>query len=77
MPRAPFTHSRREVSERIAHARSLNWQTALPQAFRSGRGQPVSAAWDQHLAPAMNALGVALHKEVTLDLLADDLPGRT
>ncbi|MEV0961990.1 MULTISPECIES: TIGR02679 family protein [unclassified Streptomyces] len=39
-------------------------------------GRPVDAAWDAGLAPAMTALGVALHEEVTLDLLVDDLSGR-
>ncbi|MFI8194006.1 TIGR02679 family protein [Streptomyces sp. NPDC085946] len=38
-------------------------------------GQPVSAAWDPDLAPAMTSLGVALHEEVTLDLLVNDLSG--
>ncbi|MET8902248.1 TIGR02679 family protein [Streptomyces sp. NPDC004538] len=36
-------------------------------------GQPVDADWDRDLAPAMTALGVALHEEATLDLLVDDL----
>ncbi|WP_127450757.1 DUF2398 family protein [Streptomyces sp. B29(2018)] len=36
-------------------------------------GKPVSAVWDAGLAPAMAALGVALHEEATLDLLVDDL----
>lgn len=36
-------------------------------------GQPVSADWDPDLAPAMTALGVALHEEATLDLLVADL----
>ncbi|EGE42956.1 TIGR02679 family protein [Streptomyces griseus] len=36
-------------------------------------GEPVSAVWDAGLAPAMAALGVALHEEATLDLLVDDL----
>ncbi|GAB3206388.1 hypothetical protein GCM10027294_08540 [Marinactinospora endophytica] len=38
-------------------------------------GQPVSAVWDPDLAPAITALGVGLHEEVTLDLLVDDLAG--
>ncbi|MEI5036125.1 DUF2399 domain-containing protein [Streptomyces sp. S1A(2023)] len=38
-------------------------------------GQPVSAVWDAGLAPAMAALGVALHEEAALDLLVDDLRG--
>ncbi|MFG2439681.1 TIGR02679 family protein [Streptomyces sp. NPDC048508] len=36
-------------------------------------GQLVNANWDTDLAPAMTALGVALHEEVTLDLLVADL----
>ncbi|WP_409055596.1 TIGR02679 family protein [Streptomyces sp. SYP-A7185] len=36
-------------------------------------GQPVDADWDPDLAPAMTALGVALHEEATLDLLVADL----
>ncbi|MEU1535821.1 TIGR02679 family protein [Streptomyces fagopyri] len=36
-------------------------------------GQPVDADWDSDLAPAMIALGVALHEEATLDLLVADL----
>lgn len=38
-------------------------------------GQPISADWDSDLAPAMTALGVALHEEATLDLLVNDLSG--
>ncbi|MER7676810.1 DUF2399 domain-containing protein [Streptomyces sp. NPDC096934] len=36
-------------------------------------GPPISADWDADLAPAMTALGVALHEEATFDLLMDDL----
>ncbi|MFI1418746.1 TIGR02679 family protein [Streptomyces sp. NPDC020731] len=36
-------------------------------------GPPVEAAWDPELAPAMEALGIALHEEATLDLLLKDL----
>ncbi|MFD5969289.1 DUF2399 domain-containing protein [Streptomyces sp. NPDC060311] len=36
-------------------------------------GQPVSGDWHPDLAPAMTALGVALHEEAILDLLVDDL----
>ncbi|WNE98878.1 TIGR02679 family protein [Streptomyces luomodiensis] len=43
----------------------------IPQLALDGR--PVSADWDSDLAPAMTALGVALHEEATLDLLVDDL----
>ncbi|MER7696838.1 TIGR02679 family protein [Streptomyces sp. NPDC096095] len=38
-------------------------------------GIPVDADWDPSLAPAMTSLGVALHEEVTLDLLMEDLSG--
>ncbi|WP_031102974.1 tryptophan-rich sensory protein [Streptomyces sp. NRRL S-146] len=31
------------------------------------------AVWDAELAPAMNALGIALHEEAALDLLLEDL----
>ncbi|WP_327382505.1 MULTISPECIES: TIGR02679 family protein [unclassified Streptomyces] len=36
-------------------------------------GPPTTADWDPGLAPAMTALGMALHEEVTLDLLVADL----
>ncbi|MGW3314391.1 TIGR02679 family protein [Streptomyces fungicidicus] len=36
-------------------------------------GPPVEAAWDQELAPTMEALGIALHEEAALDLLLEDL----
>ncbi|WP_405961433.1 TIGR02679 family protein [Streptomyces sp. NBC_00024] len=36
-------------------------------------GTPVEATWDAELAPAMEALGVALHEEAALDLLLEDL----
>lgn len=36
-------------------------------------GRPVTADWDPDLAPAMAALGIALHEEATLDLLVRDL----
>lgn len=39
-------------------------------------GQPINATWDPGLAPAMAALGVALHEELTLDLLVAELSGR-
>ncbi|MEV0924395.1 DUF2399 domain-containing protein [Streptomyces spongiicola] len=39
-------------------------------------GRPVDAVWDPGLAPARTALGIALHEEVTLDLLVGDLSGR-
>lgn len=46
---------------------------AVPQLALDGR--PVEADWDPGLAPAMTALGVALHEEATLDLLVEDLSG--
>ncbi|MFJ1595497.1 TIGR02679 family protein [Streptomyces sp. NPDC088261] len=36
-------------------------------------GSPVEADWDPGLAPAMTALGIALHEEAMLDLLVEDL----
>lgn len=36
-------------------------------------GASSEAAWDAELAPAMSALGVALHEEAALDLLLEDL----
>ncbi|WP_033281912.1 TIGR02679 family protein [Streptomyces sp. NRRL F-525] len=36
-------------------------------------GPRVEAAWDPELAPAMDALGIALHEEGALDLLLEDL----
>ncbi|WP_217137119.1 TIGR02679 family protein [Streptomyces sp. AC558_RSS880] len=36
-------------------------------------GPPVEATWDPELAPAMEALGIALHEEAALDLLLEDL----
>ncbi|WP_405583378.1 TIGR02679 family protein [Streptomyces sp. NBC_01190] len=43
----------------------------VPQLPLTGR--PVDADWDADLAPAMEALSIALHEESTLDLLVDDL----
>ncbi|CAL9379961.1 hypothetical protein SUDANB1_01044 [Streptomyces sp. enrichment culture] len=36
-------------------------------------GPSSEAAWDTELAPAMDALGIALHEEAALDLLLEDL----
>ncbi|QCD59656.1 TIGR02679 family protein [Streptomyces hawaiiensis] len=36
-------------------------------------GPSAEAVWDAELAPAMNALGIALHEEAALDLLLEDL----
>ncbi|MEU7044706.1 TIGR02679 family protein [Streptomyces varsoviensis] len=55
------------------HLVSRSQAEGIPQLPLAG--QPVSAVWDAGLAPAMAALGVALHEEATLDLLVDDLSG--
>ncbi|MET7391369.1 TIGR02679 family protein [Streptomyces sp. NPDC005529] len=53
------------------HLAARTQMEGIPQLALSG--QPVSADWDPDLAPAMTALGVALHEEATLELLVDDL----
>lgn len=58
--------------ERLAAAGQAE---GIPQLPLDGR--PVAAHWDPGLAPAMAALGVALHEEATLDLLVEDLSGPT
>ncbi|WJV47218.1 TIGR02679 family protein [Streptomyces flavofungini] len=57
------------------HLAARSQAEGIPQLALDG--QPVSADWDPDLAPAMAALGVALHEEATLDLLVDDLSRRT
>jgi uncharacterized protein (TIGR02679 family) len=42
-----------------------------PQLLLSG--PRAEAVWDAELAPAMEALGIALHEEAALDLLLEDL----
>ncbi|MGW0790247.1 TIGR02679 family protein [Streptomyces sp. NPDC002911] len=54
--------------ERLAAAGQERDAPQLPLS-----GNPVGADWDPGLAPAMSALGVALHEEATLDLLVEDL----
>jgi uncharacterized protein (TIGR02679 family) len=54
--------------ERLAALTQARGVPHLPLA-----GQTVTADWDSGLAPAMTALGVALHEEATLDLLVEDL----
>ncbi len=44
---------------------------ATPQIALTGT--PTEAMWDAELAPAMDALGIALHEEAALDLLLEDL----
>ncbi|MEV5988322.1 DUF2399 domain-containing protein [Streptomyces sp. NPDC052051] len=61
-------------AEDYEHLAALSQAEGIPQLPLDG--EPVSAAWDPGLAPAMSALGVALHEEVTLDLLVDDLAGQ-
>ncbi|MEU1406817.1 TIGR02679 family protein [Streptomyces sp. NPDC005728] len=53
------------------HLAARSQAEGIPQLALDG--QPVSADWDPDLAPAMTALGVALHEEATLDLLVADL----
>ena len=53
------------------HLAARSQAEGIPQLALDG--QPVSADWDPDLAPAMTALGVALHEEATLELLVDDL----
>ncbi|WP_374935712.1 DUF2399 domain-containing protein [Streptomyces sp. SM11] len=55
------------------HLATRNQAGGIPQLPLAG--QPISAIWDAGLAPAMTALGVALHEEATFDLLVDDLSG--
>ncbi|WP_413801421.1 TIGR02679 family protein [Streptomyces iranensis] len=57
------------------HLAARSQAEGIPQLALDG--QPVSADWDSDLAPAMTALGVALHEEATLDLLVDDLSRQT
>ncbi|QDY78089.1 TIGR02679 family protein [Streptomyces qinzhouensis] len=56
------------------HLAARNQAEGIPQLALDGR--PVSADWDPELAPAMIALGVALHEEATLELLVADLSPR-
>lgn len=60
-------------SEDYEHLATRSQAEGIPQLPLVG--QPVSAVWDAALAPAMAALGVALHEEATLDLLVEDLWG--
>ncbi|MFI8792934.1 TIGR02679 family protein [Streptomyces sp. NPDC055105] len=53
------------------HLAARSQAEGIPQLALEGG--PVSADWDPDLAPAMTALGVALHEEATLDLLVADL----
>lgn len=62
-------------AEDYEHLAMLSQAEGFPQLPLAG--QPVSALWDTSLAPSMAALGVALHEEATLDLLVDDLSGRS
>lgn len=56
------------------HLAARSQAEGIPQLALDG--QPVDADWDRDLAPAMTALGVALHEEATLELLVDDLSRR-
>jgi uncharacterized protein (TIGR02679 family) len=57
------------------HLAARSQAEGIPQLVLDG--QPVNADWDPDLAPAMTALGVALHEEATLELLVADLSRRT
>ncbi|WP_145499040.1 TIGR02679 family protein [Streptomyces sp. CFMR 7] len=57
------------------HLAAHSQAESIPQLALDG--QPVDADWDPDLAPAMTALGVALHEEATLDLLVADLSRQT
>ncbi|WP_435191156.1 TIGR02679 family protein [Streptomyces sp. bgisy126] len=61
-------------AEDYKHLADSSRAEGIPRLTLDGR--PVSATWDQYLAPAMAALGVALHEELTLELLVQDLSGR-
>ncbi|MFF8778026.1 TIGR02679 family protein [Streptomyces sp. NPDC015140] len=56
------------------HLAARSQAEGIPQLALDG--QSVDADWDPDLAPAMTALGVALHEEATLELLVDDLSRR-
>lgn len=56
------------------HLAARSQAEGIPQLALDG--QLINADWDPDLAPAMTALGVALHEEATLDLLVDDLSRR-
>lgn len=60
-------------AEDYEHLATRSQAEGIPQLPLAG--QSVSAVWDADLAPAMAALGVALHEEATLDLLVNDLSG--
>ncbi|RBM18942.1 DUF2399 domain-containing protein [Streptomyces sp. PT12] len=60
-------------AEDYEHLAARSQAEGIPQLPLDGH--LVSAVWDAGLAPAMTALGVALHEEVTLDLLVTDLSG--
>lgn len=53
------------------HLAARTQAEGIPQLALDDR--PVSADWDPDLAPAMTALGIALHEEATLDPLVADL----
>ncbi|MFD7060024.1 DUF2399 domain-containing protein [Streptomyces sp. NPDC059906] len=53
------------------HLAARSQAEGIPQLMLDG--EPVSAGWDPDFAPAMTALGVALHEEAALDLLVADL----
>jgi uncharacterized protein (TIGR02679 family) len=64
---APWRFHAEDYEQLAAHTRARG----TPQLPLSGR--PTEADWDSALAPAMAALGIALHEEAALDMLVDDL----
>ncbi|MEW2221662.1 TIGR02679 family protein [Streptomyces sp. NPDC006990] len=63
----PWRMSADDYERLVAHTNAQG----IPQL--SLAGLPVAADWDPNLAHAMTALNVALHEEVTLDVLVKDL----
>ncbi|MFI9329225.1 TIGR02679 family protein [Kitasatospora sp. NPDC052868] len=63
----PWRMAADDYEQLAAHTRSQG-SPPLPLS-----GTPVAATWDQALAPAMTALGTALHEESALHLLLPDL----
>jgi uncharacterized protein (TIGR02679 family) len=64
---APWRFQAEDYERLAARAQAMG----IPQLPLSDL--PVDAHWDSSLGPTMEALGVALHEEATLDLLVEDL----
>ncbi len=63
----PWRMSTGDYEEALAGAGSLAPDLPLLE------GVPVAAAWDEGLAPAMGERRRAVHEELVLDVLLDDL----